>query len=263
MSTWLRALWDGVLLRHDAFAGLAEQRDAFWRGLLIIVVISLFVHIPILVGDVSAGLRPRPVAAEMDQAMSEIEQAIQQLRPLFADVPDEVVESFVTGFKESMRVSFEIADKIEALPTYLPRPVDRTLQAIGKWLAQPFAGGGFPLAATSVGAWLGYGIWVMLCAKLLGGRGSLAGFFGATALYAVPHALRFFAFVPTVGAVLGVIAYLWGAVIYVKATAVSHQISVERALLAVLLPALIALLFVILAATALATLIAIALSGIQ
>ncbi|MGC8780687.1 MAG: YIP1 family protein, partial [Anaerolineae bacterium] len=230
---------------------------------LIITAVSLFVHIPTLVGDVRSGLQAGPVAAEMDQAMSELEQAIQQFRPLFADVPDETLDSLVAQFKESMRVGFEIAGKIEALPTYLPKPADRTFQAIGKWLSQPFAGGGFPLAAASLGAWLGYGVWVMLFAKLLGGRGSLAGFFGATALYVVPHVLRFFAFVPVVGDALAAIAYVWGALVYVKATAVSHQISVERALLAVLLPALIALLFAILTATALATLIAIGLSGIQ
>ncbi|MCX7669288.1 MAG: YIP1 family protein [Anaerolineae bacterium] len=263
MSTWLRTLWDGALLRNAVFADLRERGDAFWRGLLIIVVVSLFIHLPTLVGDVSTGLQNRPLVVETDQAMSEMEQAIQQFRPFFGDMSDEEIASFLAGIKESMHVSLEIANKIEALPTYLPKPVDRTFRAVGKWLSQPFAGGGFPLAAASVGAWLGYGIWVMLCAKLLGGRGSLAGFFGATALYVVPHMLRFLAFVSVVGAVLGVIAYLWGAVIYVKATAVSHQISVERALLAVLLPALVALLLVILAATALATLIAIALSGVQ
>ena len=56
--------------------------------------------------------------------------------------------------------------------------------------------GGFPLAAVALGTWLGYGIWVMLFAKLLGGRSTLAGFFSTTALYAVPHLLSFFAFIP-------------------------------------------------------------------
>jgi hypothetical protein len=36
----------------------------------------------------------------------------------------------------------------------------------------------------------------MLLAKLLGGRGTLAGFLGTSALYAAPHALGFFAWIP-------------------------------------------------------------------
>jgi len=261
MSAWLRTLWNGILLREPAFADLRDHRNAFWYGLAIIAAVALLIHLPTLVGGVSAALRAQPVAVEMDQAMSELEQAIQQLRPLFGGMSDEMAGELMAQFKDGLRLGFEIAGKVETLPTYLPKPADRTLQAIGRWVSQPFAGGGFPLANVSLGAWLGYGIWVMLFAKLLGGRGTLAGFFGATALYAVPHVLRVFAFAPAVGPALSVIAYLWGAAVYVKATAVGHQMSVERALLAVLLPALIALLLAIMVATALATVIAIGLAG--
>ncbi len=261
MSAWLRTLWNGILLREPALADLRDRRDAFWLGLTIVAVVALLIHIPALIGDIYAGLQAQPTAVEMDQAMSEIEQAVQQLRPLFSELPAEVVDSLVTSFKEGLRLGFEIAGKIETLPTYLPRPVDRTLQAVGRWVSRPFAGGGFPLANVSLGAWLGYGIWVMLFAKLLGGRGTLAGFFGATALYAAPHALRVFAFAPAIGPLLSTIAYLWGLVIYVKATAVGHRMSIERALLAVLLPALSVLLLAIMVATALATMLAIGLAG--
>ena len=81
----------------------------------------------------------------------------------------------------------------------------------------------------------------MLAAKLMGGRGGLAGFFGATALFAVPHVLDLFRWVPYVGSALGFVAFIWGAVVYVKATAVSHRFSAGQALLAVLLPLLAAI----------------------
>jgi hypothetical protein len=101
----------------------------------------------------------------------------------------------------------------------------------------------------------------MLAARLLGGRGGLAGFFGTTALFAVPHVLNVFNMAPYVGGVLGFIAFAWGAAIYVKATAVSHELSIERALLAVLLPVLVAFAIAILVALVAFGLIGIALSG--
>ncbi len=72
----------------------------------------------------------------------------------------------------------------------------RLSSAIGHWLSRPFASSPLPLAAATLSTWLGYGMWVMLAAKLLGGRGTLHGFFGATAFFAVPHVLDIFAACP-------------------------------------------------------------------
>jgi len=261
MSAWIRTLWNGAIFHGPAFSGLNERRDAFLQGLLIVLVIGLVVGLPGLIGDVVAGLRPNAVEAEMDKAMSEMDQVVQQMRPFLGNMPSGTLDEIIAQIKENMRFGFDIARKVEAMPTILPKPVDRVFQAIGKWASKPFGGSGFPLGGAILSTWLGYGIWVMLFARLLGGRGTLTGFFGATALYAVPHVLGFFAFVPVLGGILGFLAYFWGLAIYVKGTSVSHQLSIERALLAVLLPALIALLVAIISATGLATLIAISMSG--
>jgi hypothetical protein len=66
---------------------------------------------------------------------------------------------------------------------------------------------------------------------------------------------------PFLGTALGFIAYLWGLGIYIKGTASSHQLSLERALLAVILPILILLLLVFLGVAGLGTLIAISAAG--
>jgi hypothetical protein len=89
----------------------------------------------------------------------------------------------------------------------------------------------------------------------------LAGFFGVTALYAVPHLLSFFAFIPILGGVLGLIAYFWGLAIYIKGTASSHQMTLGRALLAVVLPVLLVLLLAFVGAMGLAAILAISMSG--
>jgi len=104
---------------------------------------------------------------------------------------------------------------------------------------------------------------VMLAAKLLGGTGRLQEFLGTAALSSVPYLLLILSWVPCLGSVLGLVAWVWGILIWVAATAVAHgwtapvtapegevtryQVSWGKAILAVILPvlALFVLAFVI------------------
>lgn len=259
MATWMRTLWNGLLFRDEAFTGLRDRRDAFLQGFLIIVIIAWVIGVPALIGDLAKGLRPNAIEAELDQAMSEIDLVIQQMQPFIGDTRE--MDAVMAQIKENMRFGFNIAQQVEDLPRILPKPINTFFEQVGEWISQPFTVGGFPLAAVALGTWLGYGIWVMLFAKLLGGRGTLAGFFGVTALYAVPHLLSFFAFIPILGGILGLIAYFWGLAIYVKGTASSHQMSLERSLLAVFLPLLLIVLLVFIGAFGLAAILMISMAG--
>ncbi len=73
--------------------------------------------------------------------------------------------------RAGMDMGLRIGERIGGLPTMMPAPISRLLTAVGGWFSRPFSGAAFPLAAATLGTWLGYGIWVMLVAKLLGGRG--------------------------------------------------------------------------------------------
>ena len=161
-------------------------------------------------------------------------------------MPGSVREQILAQVRQAFQTGAEIAAGMISLPTILPYPIPTFLQAIGGWLSIPFQRPGFPLAAASLATWLGYGIWVMLAAKLLGGRGSLSGFLGATSLFAVPHILNIFGPAPILGGIMGLIAYIWGLLIYIKGTAVSHEMAVGRALLAVVLPLLVLLVVLLL-----------------
>jgi hypothetical protein len=134
-----------------------------------------------------------------------------------------------------MRVGLNIGYEIEALPTRLPRPVANTLQALGRFLSSPFAW---------IGGWLSYLIWVILAAKLMGGRSGIRQMISTTSLYSVPQVLNVLAFIPCLGFLIQVATFIWGLVIYVKATAVANDFDWPKAALAVLLP-FIALGFVI------------------
>ncbi len=87
--------------------------------------------------------------------------------------------------------------------------------------------------------WIGYAIWVLLAAKLLGGKATVSQMLGTTAFYAVPHVLGILGFIPCVGGLLGVVATVWGIAIYIKAVAVANDFGIGRATVATVLPVLV------------------------
>jgi hypothetical protein len=246
MKTWLNTLWNASLLRSEAFSGFRDRRDVFFQGFLIIVAIALLVGLPSFAADAIRAAQPRQAEAQFEEASAEIEKGLAQMEPFLGFLSAEQREQLVQ-LPQMIKPWIAAGVEISNLPTVLPSPLGALLQAFGAWLSLPFANAGFPLAAVSLATWLGYGLLVMLLAKLLGGRGTLAGFFGTSALYAVPHVLSFFVWIPCLGPILSLVAFVWGILIYVKATVVSHELTVGRAVAAVLLPmaAVVVLVFAI------------------
>jgi hypothetical protein len=244
MKAWLNTLWNASLLRSEAFRGFRDRGDVFFQGFLVIVVVALLVGLPAFAMNVIRAAQPSQAEAQFDEVSVQIEKGLAQIEPFLGSMPAqerEQLEQLPQVIKPWIAAGVEISN----LPSVLPKPLGVLLQALGSWLSLPFVKGGFPLAVVSLATWLGYGLWVMLLAKLLGGRSTLAGFFGTSALYAVPHVLTFFAWIPCFGAMLGLIAFIWGILIYVKATVVSHELTLGRAVVAVLLPMVAILLFVL------------------
>jgi hypothetical protein len=248
MKALLSTLANACLLRSEAFKTFRDRRDVFFQGFLIIVVVSLLVGFPAFAGNVVKAAQPRLSEAQLEEATAQIEKGLKQVEPLLGFMPTEERQQ-LTQVVRMAKIWIAAGVEISNLNTVLPKPLGALMQAFGGWLSLPFGKAGFPLASVSLAVWLGYGLWVMLLAKLLGGRGTLAGFFGTSALYAVPHVLTFFAWIPCLGAILSLIAFLWGIVIYMKATMVSHGLTVGRALVAVFLPMLVIVLVVLVGAT--------------
>ena len=240
-----------LTLDGDFFRRFHARHDVFLRGVVLVALVALIAALPAFIIDLVNHLS-RPTN-QADAVTQSFQQAMQNVAPYLGSMPPEALAQINQGFE----VGSEIAARIATIPTPIPRPVGNALQTLGNWLSKPFANAGFPLSAASLATWLGYGLLVMLFARLLGGRGDMAGFFGTTSLYAVPHLLNFLGPVPLLGPLTGLIAFFWGAVIYVKATAVSHELTIERSLLVVLLPLLVALLISILLGLGLIVVIAI------
>jgi hypothetical protein len=253
MKSWLRDLLDALLLRGATLARIADRPDAFFRGFVVLLAVALFAGLPALVGEVVAGFQP-PVAVEPGDVQSGIASSLGVVRPylLNAGVPAAVIDQVLQIADGNSVTVASMTAQIDQLPAALPRPMARAFLGLGHWLSRPFANSPLPLAVAALSTWLGYGIWVMLVAKLLGGRATLHGFFGATAFFAVPHVLDIFAGIRVAGSVLGAIAFIWGLVIYTVATGASHRLSAGRAIVAVFAPVVLLLTLVALVLVALA-----------
>ena len=202
-----------------------------------ILAVALLTGLPAFVSDVIDGFSPAAVF-EPSEFLENLAEPLARFRPWLqsAGVPQTMLDQILSQIEDNAVLAGSIAAQVQQADTAFPRPLAQGFMALGEWLSQPFANSPWPLATATLGTWLGYGVWVMLVAKLLGGRSTLHGFFGATAFFAAPHALAIFAGVPVLGSVLGVVAWIWGLIIYVVATAASHRLSPGRALLAVFLP---------------------------
>ena len=210
-----------LFLDTQTFVAQREARDALRKGVLLVVIITLLAgSLSFLVSTVKGFLPPK-----WDAQREEVEDQISQvLKFLPFDMDAETERMIVGSIDAGLDIGFEIAQ----LPTPLPRPVKDFLQALGGWITAPLL---------RLGSWMGYAFWVLLVAKLLGGRATLSQMLGCTALYVAPQILTILQVITCLGPVLGFVAFVWGLVIYIKATAVANELSLGRALLAAILPA--------------------------
>jgi len=210
-----------LFLDTQTFVAQREARDTFRKGVLLVVVITLLAgSLSFVVSTVKGFLPP-----SWDAQREKVENQISQVFEFFPFEMNAETERMIAG---SIEVGLDIGFEIAQLPTPLPRPVKAFLQALGGWITAPLL---------RLGGWMGYAFWVLLVAKLLGGRATLSQMLGCTALYVAPQVLTILRVIPCLGAILGFIAFVWGLVIYVKATAVANELSLGRALLAAILPA--------------------------
>jgi hypothetical protein len=237
MKAWFRDIIDALLLRSTALARVASRPDAFLRGFLVILAVGLVAGLPEVVGDVVRGFGA-PAVIEPSDVQLDLVEPLAAIRAWMhsSGLPQGMIDQILVQIEENVRVAGSIAAQVQLADTILPRPLAQGFIALGAWLSRPFANSSLPLTTVTLATWLGYGVWVMLAAKLLGGRGSLHGFFGSTAFFTAPHLLTILSPVPVVGGILGIIAFLWGLIIYTAATAASHRLSMARAVLAVFLP---------------------------
>jgi len=260
MTELLNTIRGAVALDIATFVRFRDREDAFRRGVTILVLVALLVGMVGFAVDFIGGLIKPPFEREMAEIQGGIEQWLQ-FAPQYMD--PEVLAGFKEYFLPNFEAGLEIVHKITALPTRLPGGVNLFFDTLGNWVQRPLA---------MLGGFLGYGIWVMLAAKLLGGKGRLQEFLGTAALSSVPYLLLILERLSCLGSILGIVAWIWGAIIWVVATAVTHgwatpqtteegvveryEVNWGKAILAVILPALAIAVLVIIGAAGLGSMIA-------
>ena len=242
-SKWLSTVGDVLTLKTQVFIRFRDNANGMRDAIALFLLAAL-------IGTAATFMiqAVRNPIAEIASVNETFDQVFQQINLAGGDVPPEVI----AAIKDQFAASLGIAENIMSLPTALPRPVGQMFTALGQWISNPFM---------RLGAFFSYALWVLLFARVfLGGKGSLRAFFATTPLYGVPQMFTILSPIPCVGGLIGLIAMIWGWIIYVKATAVSQgwvhqQLSADgtvvsentqwgRAIFAAILPALL-LFFVI------------------
>lgn len=228
MKGLLEFAWDVLLFRDEAYAQHVARADVLKRGLALLVLVTLLAGLIPFIVNVINDLRLASIEVQRQEAEVGIQEFVKSLdavRP-YLDLPPGFEEQMTAYMRAGMGIGFDV----ESLPTRLPKPVGRVLQDLGAFLSLPFS---------RLAGWMGYALWVLLVAKLMGGRATVSQMLGATALYAVPHILDFLGFVSCLGPMIGLVATVWGIAIYVKALTVASDFSIGRAITATIVPVLI------------------------
>jgi hypothetical protein len=254
MMELLQFAWGALRLKQDAFTRHVQRDNVLQRGVLILIVATLIGGLTAFAMSLVGYVNPQRQLQAIEEGMDAYQERF--LGPYFSmlesmggeEIPPELMEMM----EETMDAQLGLIKEVVLLPTPLPRPVSGTLQALGEWLATPFA---------RLAGWLSYALWVMLAAKLLGGRGTAAQMLGATAAFAIPHVLDILTPVPYVGFIFGFVATLWGLAIYAKGLAVANDMGYGKALVAMLLPAVVGIILAIVGAMVLGLLIFMAAAG--
>ena len=231
----LTATIKGVfLLDQKTYERLFAAENSMKVGIFYLLACFLIVAIPSFVTGTIDKVQPF-TAERADLFQKEFLQGIETATR-FMPGGGEDFEIFMEQFKENFAMGTSIAVGIDALPRPIPRAVGGFLQSFGGWLSSPF---------THLAAWIGYAIWVLLFAKISGGRGGANRFLGLTAFYAVPNLLGFLRFIPFLGWAISLVGVIWGWVVYVKGVQVSQEFTPGKAILVSILPvfALLAVVF--------------------
>jgi hypothetical protein len=252
--TTISLIAGALTLKTNTFKMLRERSDVLYRGFLVVFLVGF------LAGAFAAGsefttseLRPQNEAIVTQEALRGFENS-------YTGAPEvrSMIESYIT---EGVAMGFEL-DRLppNAGPGF--HPFARLLRWLGQSIAAPFAWG-----------FLGYlllgGLLVHQSSRWLGGKAGLAQMLGVSALSFAPIVLDPISsllrlagnlsgsgtFSP-VESLIGLVVFVWGTVIYVKATAIAQQFSYVRAVGAILLALVVAIILALLLAVGIGALVA-------
>jgi hypothetical protein len=225
---------DGLLLRPRAYEQMAEERQPFQRGLILIILIGVVVAVVGIVGTVLEAATT-PNIAEIQQAVFQGLMAMPWYQQAASQSPQ-----FSQSFAQSYNLWWQVFGS-----AFSPNIVS----AVSAIVLGPFA---------LIIGWLIYGLLAHLFARLLGGEASLRQTYGATALGVAPQSLNVIALFPY--AQTGGLA-MWALLCNFVALKTAHRLTTGRAAWATILPFITLIILAIVLAFLFASLIAAVVGG--
>jgi hypothetical protein len=215
-----------ITLDEQTYREFLASENVMKRGFLVLLLCFFIGTFPIF-GQTLINTWRGFSAEEALSFQDQFAEMFQLFQP-----PGEGAEDF-GNFMPDFVAGMNMGVEIDHLPTPLPRPIMAFFRAVGAWSSAVLG---------YLGPWLGYGVIVLIFAKLAGGRGILNLFFGLTALFAVPNLLQIFSFLPILGPIIILVALFWALAVYIRAVQISQNFSGGKAALITVLPLLIVLL---------------------
>ena len=212
----MRTFWKILTLDSGAYSGIKNDSQGFATTLKLFAVVGLI----LAVGQLTAlgGI------FQQRSAYQEMQDAAAQLQGIVDGrfIPARISET-VNAFAQTLS---DVAGVLEAGQPPLGKPVSEAIMVLGQWLGSPFA---------LLAVWLVAGAFVFICAKILGGQGSLREHMALALLAFAPQVLTIvgsFSVCPALeplAGVLFVVACLWSLVILVVGLRTAHAFSTGRA----------------------------------
>ena len=209
MRDSIRSVVQAFFLDETPYAEMREAASPILRGLGIVVVIAVAVALFGLVGTTMEWA----TTPNQDDIQATVLEGIQNM-PWYQQLQHR------SGFREEFARGFNMWWRVVPR-TFMPNVATSAAMIIL-----------LPLGLTIV--WFLYGLASYLCARLMGGQGSLGQTLGCTALAVAPQLLNVATFFPylAVGAVVGT----WTLLCRYVALKTCHKLTWGRALAATLLP---------------------------
>jgi len=212
----MRTFWKILTLDSGTYDGIKNDPRGLFTALKMFIVVGLILAIGQLTA-ISGIRQEKSVYQGLDEAAAALETTVSG-----SFIPTLISEP-VEAFAQSLT---ELANVLESGQPPLGKQASQVIIVIGEWLASPF---------NQLAAWMAAAGFIFICAKLLGGQGSLREHMGLVLLAFAPQVLMIvgsFSFVPALQPVAGVFvvaAYLWSLAILVVALRQAHMFSLARA----------------------------------
>lgn len=212
----MRTFWKVLTLDTGAYDAIKNDPRGLATTLKIFAAAALILTIGQLAALSGIG-QEKNVYQELDDAAATLQGAVDgRFMPARISEPVDALAQTLS----------ELAGVLEAGQPPLGKQASQAIIIVGQWLGSPF---------TLLASWLVAGAFVFVCAKMLGGQGSLREHMGLALLAFAPQVLTIigsFSFVPALKPLAGiffVVAWLWSLAILVVALRRAHDISTGRA----------------------------------